>query len=1712
MITGEGAKTVYVKFKDTVGNWSTAVGDAIVFDTTAPTTTASPTGGTYTTSLSVTLMCNDGTGGGCDKIYYTTDGTIPTTSSSVYSAPIPMSEPTTLKFLAIDLAGYSEAVKTQTYTIDTMRPTGSVSINGGANYTNASTVTLTLSCTDNSGCDYMEISNYNTVWQGPYATTKVWTLLPSGDGAKTVYVNFRDTAGNWMSTSVSATIVLDTTVPVTTVSPTEGTYNATKLVTLTCGDGTGAGCDKIYYTTDGTTPTTASSVYAGAITVAATTTLKYFATDAAGNSEAVKSKAYIIDTTLPVTTVSPAGGAYNTSQTISLTCSDGAGTGCDKIYYTTNGTTPTTSSSVYSTPISVSTTTTLKFFATDLAGNTEVVKNQTYTIDITPPTGTVTINAGANYTNTAAATLTLSCNDSVGCDQMQFSNDNASWSSPETHMTTKVWTLVLGDGTKTVYAKFKDMAGNWSTAVSDTIVFDATAPVTTASPAGGVYNAAKSVTMTCGDGTGAGCDKIYYTTDGTTPTTASSVYSGAITVAATATLKYFATDLVGNSETVKSQTYTIDTTPPVTAASPGSGAYNTSQTVTLACNDGVGSGCDKIYYTTNGATPTTSSSVYSTPVTVSATTTLKFFATDLVGNNETVKTQTYTIDTTPPTGTITVNSGAAYVTAANVTLALSCTDSVGCSQMQFSNDNSNWSSPESYATTKAWTLATGDGNKTVYVKFKDTAGNWSTVYSDTILLDATAPVTTASPAGGFYNTSKTVTLTSNDGAGLGVDKIYYTIDGTTPTTSSSVYADPINITATTTLKFFATDLAGHTETVKTKTYTIDVIAPTVTITSPALGTTNDNSPLLTYTTNDGTWVSNVVVKVDGVIVSKVSGYSLAPLADGIHTVRVEATDLAGNTGFAEVVFTVALAFTGKEDFETGDLTLLPWVTTGNGQWFVQDSDAHGDSYAAQAPSIGLGQSAAMEVSMDCTTGNIDFWYSVNSLFDNLTFYIDGVQQLQKSGFISWTQASYEVTAGRHTFKWVYSNGMIVPVGIYTAMVDDIVFPIGAGDTTPPSGTITINSGAAYTKTTDVTLALSCTDNSGACSQMQFSTDNVSWSTPEAYSATKAWTLTAGDSTKNVYVKFKDAAGNWSTAYSDAIGLDATAPATTASPAGGTYTAIQTVTLSCSDGPGAGCDKVYYTTDGSTPTTSSSVYSWAITVASTQTLKYFATDLAGNSETVKSQSYTFDTTPPTGTITINTGAAYTKTTAVTLTLSCTDNAGACNQMQFSNDNASWSTPEAYATTKVWTFATVDGIKTIYVKFRDESGNWSTVSIDTIVLDATNPVTTTAPAGGAYNTSQAVTLTCSDGTGTGCDKIYYTTDGATPTTSSSVYSGALTVAATTTVKYFATDLAGNSEAVKSQAYTITASDTTPPSGTITINSGAAYTKTTTTTLSLSCTDNAGACNQMQFSNDNASWSAPEAYATTKAWTSATGDGTKTVYAKFKDAAGNWSSVVSDTIVLDSTTPVVAITSPTTGTTTDNTPLLTYTASDGTVVVKVDGSIVNKVSGTSLDTLANGSHNVRVEATDAAGNIAFAEVTFTVSASVTGTEDFETGNLSNFPWITSGNGLWAVKSTKAHGGAYSAQAPSITVGQSAAMEVTMDCTAGNISFWYAVNSLFDNLKFYIDGVLKLQKSGSVSWTLASYGVTTGRHTFKWVYSYSMTGSAASTAWVDDITFPIP
>lgn len=108
----------------------------------------------------------------------------------------------------------------------------------------------------------------------------------------------------------------------------------------------------------------------------------------------------------------------------------------------------------------------------------------------------------------------------------------------------------------------------------------------------------------------------------------------------------------------------------------------------------------------------------------------------------------------------------------------------------------------------------------------------------------------------------------------------------------------------------------------------------------------------------------------------------------------------------------------------------------------------------------------------------------------------------------------------------------------------------------------------------------------------------------------------------------------------------------------------------------------------------------------------------------------------------------------------------------------------------------------------------------------------------------------------------------------------------------------------------------------------------------------------------------------------DGPHTIVAEAVDAAGNGSSAVAN-FVVDTQAPAVSITSPLDGSvTTDTTPRLDYTVSDGVVVVEVDGAVVSKTTGSDFDILAPGSHTVKVRATDAAGNTATEQSIFTVN----------------------------------------------------------------------------------------------------------------------------------------
>ncbi|HKP12379.1 MAG TPA: chitobiase/beta-hexosaminidase C-terminal domain-containing protein, partial [Blastocatellia bacterium] len=174
----------------------------------------------------------------------------------------------------------------------------------------------------------------------------------------------------------------------------------------------------------------------------------------------------------------------------------------------------------------------------------------------------------------------------------------------------------------------------------------------------------------------------------------------------------------------------------------------------------------------------------------------------------------------------------------------------------------------------------------------------SPVVTESYTLDGVAPTVTANPAGGIFNAAQSVSLTASEPA-----TIFYTADGTDPSdpanTSRLRYASPIPVSQSMTLKFLARDLAGNTSAIVSATYVIDTVPPAAPSTPDLAATSDDgvsstdNVTTDTTPTFNGTAEAGATVKlfVDGVergsgTASSTGAYSITTgvLTLGTHSV------------------------------------------------------------------------------------------------------------------------------------------------------------------------------------------------------------------------------------------------------------------------------------------------------------------------------------------------------------------------------------------------------------------------------------------------------------------------------------------------------------------------------------------------------------------------------------------------------------------------------------------------------------------------------------------------------------------------------------------------------------------------------------------------------------------------------------------------------------
>ena len=419
------------------------------------------------------------------------------------------------------------------------------------------------------------------------------------------------------------------------------------------------------------------------------------------------------------------------------------------------------------------------------------------------------------------------------------------------------------------------------------------------------------------------------------------------------------------------------------------------------------------------------------------------------------------------------------------------------------------------------------------------------------------------------------------------------------------------------------------------------------------------------------------------------------------------------------------------------------------------------------------------------------------------------------------------------------------------------------------------------------------------------------------------------------VRAKDVAGNiedWPAKYNTFTSVDFTKPMSsmTALPANSSTSIVLTWSGFDALTGVAGYDlQVRMGTDGqwtnvllNTPATSTT---YKVTNGSTYYFRVRARDVAGNVEEWPTDFNAFtlvDTEAPTGALVINNGALSTTFPGVQLALLGQDVSGKVTGMRFSNDGTVWSDWETYAGSKSWTLSNGDGLKTVYVQFKDEAGNVS--------VPVPSPITLDRSAGGEYGfsinqgalfTNQTmVILTC--GAGPFTSEMLVSNDGSfagskwEPYTSSKFWQltsyGDYVIPRIVNVRYKKMD--GSISAIYQDDIIL---DVNPPQGSVHIvnlntghgiisgasldylveSSNTGYKiflpliqkplQGTPVKLDLTATDDVSGPGQMMISNNadfsDAYW---EPYKTPRDW----GMTDSTVYVKFRDKAGNISIIYS------------------------------------------------------------------------------------------------------------------------------------------------------------------------------------------------------------------------------
>lgn len=431
---------------------------------------------------------------------------------------------------------------------------------------------------------------------------------------------------------------------------------------------------------------------------------------------------------------------------------------------------------------------------------------------------------------------------------------------------------------------------------------------------------------------------------------------------------------------------------------------------------------------------------------------------------------------------------------------------------------------------------------------------------------------TFSPAAGSYTTTQNVTINCETTGAT----IYYTLDGSAPTTSSSVYSSPIAISETTTVKAMGVKAGMNNSSVATAVYNFPVVYA-----------------------NIAAWKAEHTATSS--VVSGISGDLTAVFQNGTTLYVQDATGgllIYGNVGktynngdviSGGIFGTSTLYYNGTIEFiptstfpeGVAGTAVQPTVVT------VADILSNYDTYAGRL------------VKIEGITFDENHTFATNSSANRTTTFTQGESSMTCYDSFK-VLAGLQVTAGENA-------DIIGLVGCYNATKQ--IFPRSTDDiieALPTYYNVNVATGIANgSVTTDPTSALegaTITVTATPDSGYELSTLTYSYgsSVIDIDQTTMQFTMPASDVTVNAtFTELAHVANP------------------TFTPATGTYITAQEVTIACATEEAT----IYYTLDGTDPTTSSTVYSEAFMVSATTTVKALAVKVGMNNSDVTSATYT-----------------------------------------------------------------------------------------------------------------------------------------------------------------------------------------------------------------------------------------------------------------------------------------------------------------------------------------------------------------------------------------------------------------------------------------------------------------------------------------------------------